>query len=560
MKKANKRISVFISIILTAAVTAAAAYIVVGRFKQKPFTADTATKSHLEDLSFNTDIVNVTQHNQTAKIDCINSGLDTYSLKSIIYDLKNDRVLSETDFSEGAWETGLTDDGFYVADTLKNKLNIYSNTGELIKTHNISNVDNQLLFCALSSDKSYFVYTDSSNFITVVDMKSQTEKSIPADYALRELCSFDTDTLYAVTVNSEIVSLNAKTEEIQLIMTDSRVNTFSADYCLGTTDTNFLVLSKDDCVYVPFKNVDEIPIGIGKNGFATAVCLEKTNILRIYDIKKSRVCEWETKNNIENVCFLDDGRILTVVGSTAEKKHSIAVCEPQKYEALKIYDSDITEKAESKYSIPKCDTESSSNAVIIKNVPVISQFPDYPTGCESVSAVMALQFSGENITVDEFISKHLPMSRDFYIDSDKKYGPSPYEYFVGNPKTSASYGCMSPVIEKAVTDYLGNSSRVETSKELSLEQLCKKYIDNNTPVLIWATINMLETNPVNSWYLSNGTRFTWPGNEHCLLLIGYSSEYYYFNDPYAGAMVKYEKQKVEDRFAELGKQSLVINA
>ena len=28
---------------------------------------------------------------------------------------------------------------------------------------------------------------------------------------------------------------------------------------------------------------------------------------------------------------------------------------------------------------------------------------DYPTGCESVSAVMALQYAGVDITVDTFI-------------------------------------------------------------------------------------------------------------------------------------------------------------
>ena len=37
------------------------------------------------------------------------------------------------------------------------------------------------------------------------------------------------------------------------------------------------------------------------------------------------------------------------------------------------------------------------------NVPYINQRMDYPTGCESVSAVMALQYAGVDITVDTFI-------------------------------------------------------------------------------------------------------------------------------------------------------------
>ena len=117
---------------------------------------------------------------------------------------------------------------------------------------------------------------------------------------------------------------------------------------------------------------------------------------------------------------------------------------------------------------------------------------------------------------------------------------------------------MAPVIEKALCDYFGGSDRVRNTTGTELSQLCKEYIDNNIPVVVWATINMLETVPKNSWYLSDGKRFTWPGNEHCMVLTGYDSESYYFNDPYAGKLVKYEKETVEQRYSELGKQSVAV--
>ena len=44
---------------------------------------------------------------------------------------------------------------------------------------------------------------------------------------------------------------------------------------------------------------------------------------------------------------------------------------------------------------------------IILNVPYIDQSIHYPTGCESVSSVMLLQYLGIDITVDEFIEKYL---------------------------------------------------------------------------------------------------------------------------------------------------------
>ena len=117
---------------------------------------------------------------------------------------------------------------------------------------------------------------------------------------------------------------------------------------------------------------------------------------------------------------------------------------------------------------------------------------------------------------------------------------------------------MAPVIEKALCDYFGGNERVKNTTGTELETLCSDYIDKGIPVIMWATINMLETNPKNTWHLSDGTRFTWPGNEHCLVLIGYDDGNYFFNDPYAGKTVKYEKDTVKDRYAELGRQSIVV--
>ena len=44
--------------------------------------------------------------------------------------------------------------------------------------------------------------------------------------------------------------------------------------------------------------------------------------------------------------------------------------------------------------------------------PYIDQSVKYPTGCESVSTVMLLQYLGYSLTVDEFIEKYLER-RDF---------------------------------------------------------------------------------------------------------------------------------------------------
>ena len=117
---------------------------------------------------------------------------------------------------------------------------------------------------------------------------------------------------------------------------------------------------------------------------------------------------------------------------------------------------------------------------------------------------------------------------------------------------------LIPVIEKAIRACIDDSHSVDNISGMALEDICDQYIDRDIPVILWATINMLETNPKNSWYLSDGTRFTWPGNEHCMLLVGYDDTQYYFNDPYTGKLVAYDKTLTKDRFAELGRQAVVV--
>ena len=82
-------------------------------------------------------------------------------------------------------------------------------------------------------------------------------------------------------------------------------------------------------------------------------------------------------------------------------------------------------------------------------VPYIDQSVKYPTGCESVSAVMLLQYLGYSITVDEFIEKYLELGKLEEQDGEL-YGPNPNECFCGSPYDEESFGCYAPVIKNAL--------------------------------------------------------------------------------------------------------------
>lgn len=182
------------------------------------------------------------------------------------------------------------------------------------------------------------------------------------------------------------------------------------------------------------------------------------------------------------------------------------------------------------------------------DVPYIDQSVKYPTGCESVSAVMLLQYLGYSLTVDEFIERYLER-KDFEERDGQLYGPSPFEYFCGSPYDDASFGCYAPVICKALTKAAGDKYLVMDETGTPMEFLLKEYIDKGMPVVFWACINMREPVTGPEWKLSGTDKtFTWISNEHCMLLVGYDEEGYYFNDPYENnGVIRYDKELVEKR-------------
>ena len=180
--------------------------------------------------------------------------------------------------------------------------------------------------------------------------------------------------------------------------------------------------------------------------------------------------------------------------------------------------------------------------------PYIDQSGAYPTGCESVSAVMLLQFLGVDITVDEFIEKYLE-KQGFEKWDGEMFGPDPREYFCGSPYDEDSFGCYAPVIAGAMKRVLGGTYTVKDESGTYTAELLRRYIDKGMPVVYWACINMREPVIGPQWkLLDTGQIFTWVSNEHCMLLVGYDGEGYYFNDPYNNnGLIHYPKEVVEER-------------
>ncbi len=188
----------------------------------------------------------------------------------------------------------------------------------------------------------------------------------------------------------------------------------------------------------------------------------------------------------------------------------------------------------------------------------MSQFPLYPTGCESVAAVMALRYAGEPVTVEDFVEHHLEKDNNFYWDEYNFHGPDPRLVFAGDPRTTSSYGCMAPVIERAMIRCLGSGERVENATGATMQELCQRYVAQGVPVCVWVSIGMLEIIPTDTWITPAGESYTWPGNEHCMLLVGYDETHYYFNDPYRGKELGYPRALSEQRYETMGRQAIAV--
>ena len=193
------------------------------------------------------------------------------------------------------------------------------------------------------------------------------------------------------------------------------------------------------------------------------------------------------------------------------------------------------------------------------SVPLLCQYPELPTGCESTAAAMVLQYYGDTVTPTTFAADWLPRSEAFYTKNGVQHGPDPARFFAGDPFSAYAYGCFAPVIVTAVQEHSTRCTAFAVTGH-TLAQLCREYLDRDKPLLIWATMGMQPKKQGNRWQLPDGSSFTWPAGEHCLVLVGYTADSYCFNDPQTGAVVRYAKALCETRFTELGQQAVCIES
>lgn len=205
---------------------------------------------------------------------------------------------------------------------------------------------------------------------------------------------------------------------------------------------------------------------------------------------------------------------------------------------------------------------------MIEGVPVLKQ-EELKAGCETYACTMLLQSQGIDMDEFEFADKYLVEKPVYGYSDEDWFGPDMDSAYAG--EIEWGYGVNSPAMGKFMNNMLKDKGSKKTAHVLSgvdLDELCKKYIVNDLPVMIWATTNMQEPYVKRYWSINYvdpevsdahiGDTEAWLQNEHCLVLIGYDEENYYFADSVAGEVSVFDKETTQDKYEKLDKQAIVV--
>ncbi len=226
-------------------------------------------------------------------------------------------------------------------------------------------------------------------------------------------------------------------------------------------------------------------------------------------------------------------------------------------------------KAEEVSAVPETTAAPVTEATSyqIPNIKVISQ-DTLLAGCETYACTMLLQYLNYDIDEFQFADNYLityPMTWD---ENGTRYGPDMNSAFAGDIYTG--FGINAPAMAKSMNKYLVTTNKNQKAYDISgtnLETLCEEYVKNNIPVMVWATARMDEPYIDRTWVVDYvdenakakiGDTVGWYEHEHCLLLVGFDENNYYFCDSLEGKIMGYERKITETRYSQLGAQSIVV--
>jgi len=195
----------------------------------------------------------------------------------------------------------------------------------------------------------------------------------------------------------------------------------------------------------------------------------------------------------------------------------------------------------------------------IIDVPVISQLPELPRGCEVTSLSMLLQFKGINVDKMKLAKLIRKDPTPYQVKAGKVFFGHPNEGFVGDMYniTNPGYGVYHKPIKELADHFLPNQVVDLTGSDFSKLQAS---VSNGIPVwvIINTTYKRLPPNEFRTWDTPKG-KVDITYREHSVVITGYDKEYIYFNDPLTSEKnKKAPKQEFIDAWVQMGSQAISL--
>ncbi|MBN2939468.1 MAG: C39 family peptidase [Collinsella sp.] len=173
------------------------------------------------------------------------------------------------------------------------------------------------------------------------------------------------------------------------------------------------------------------------------------------------------------------------------------------------------------YWVDSIDYKFSSSGAMVGvwvDVPCYSQYPELPTGCESVALTNLLNYYGFRLGKTIIADYYLP----------KGSGGNFVTAFDGNPRRSSGglMGCVAPAITIAGNNYLRAAGSAKQAKDVSFSSIAsiKNRVTCVQPVEMWNTEwgSWPGGRYATRWY--NGHSYGLWGGNHAVVLKGYDDE------------------------------------
>lgn len=188
-----------------------------------------------------------------------------------------------------------------------------------------------------------------------------------------------------------------------------------------------------------------------------------------------------------------------------------------------------------------------------------------PNGCELASLAMVISRDYRDITADDILERFLDRRIPVYYNG-VLYGDDPSYYYIGDPRLSpGGFGIFAPGLTTAAHRILHAFDIPKTAHNISgaSEEELFWHISQGNPVIIWYTINLAPVNWDYVWRLPDNTPYSYPLNQHCAVLVGYTDTTVTMYDPIFG-IVEHDRELFLQRWSEVGpwrdrtRQAIVI--